>query len=127
MGIIVSLGIAALREAIDGAFRTSRQVEQALRVKCLAVIPRLTAQAVPARAPEHPVARRPHPYAAAWRRPKEQADQNLTSEATCFAFAAPLKRRAVEDHLSVFTEAFRAIRVTPNRQAAIRATKVIGI
>jgi succinoglycan biosynthesis transport protein ExoP len=127
MGIIASLGMAALREAIDGAFRTGRQAEQALRVKCLAVIPRLATQAVPAHAPEHPVARRTHPYAAAWRRPKEQADQNLTSDATCFAFADSLKRRAVEDRFSVFTEAFRAIKVTAERQAAMRDNKVIGI
>lgn len=127
MGIIVSLGMAALREAIDGAFRTGRQAEQALRVKCLAVIPRLATQAVRARAPEHPVARRTHPYAAAWRRPKELAEQNPASDATCFAFADPLKRRAVEDHFSVFTEAFRAIKVTAERQAAIRDNKVIGI
>src|SRR5260370_11959034 len=71
MGIIASLGMAALREAIDGAFRTGRQAEQALRVKCLAVIPRLATQAVRARAPEHPVARRPHPHPAACRRPKD--------------------------------------------------------
>jgi polysaccharide biosynthesis transport protein len=127
MGIIASLGMAALREAIDGAFRTGRQAEQALRVKCLAVIPRLATKAAPALAPEHPVARRTHPYAAAWRKPKEQADQHLTSEATCFAFADPLKRRAVEDHFSVFTEAFRTIKVTAERQAAMRDNKVIGI
>jgi polysaccharide biosynthesis transport protein len=127
MGIIASLGMAALREAIDGAFRTGRQAEQALRVKCLAVIPRLATKGVPALAPEHPVARRTHPYAAAWRRLKEQAEQNPTSDATCFAFADPLKRRAVEDHFSVFTEAFRAIKVTAERQAAMRDNKVIGI
>jgi succinoglycan biosynthesis transport protein ExoP len=123
MGIIMSLGIATLREAMDGVFRTGRQAEQALRTKCLSVIPLLTTQAVPA----HPIERRTHPYAAAWRGPKEQADESVTPDATCFAFADPLMRRVVDDHLSVFTEAFRAIKVTAELRAAMRDNKVIGI
>ncbi len=51
----------------------------------------------------------------------------MTPDATCFAFADPLMRRVVDDHLSVFTEAFRAIKVTAELQAAIRDNKVIGI
>jgi succinoglycan biosynthesis transport protein ExoP len=127
MGIIVSLGLATLRDAIDGVFRTGRQVEQALRVKCLSVIPLLTTQAFPAHAPEHPIARRTHPYAAAWRGPKEQANENVTPDAPCFAFADPLKRRILEDHFSAFTEAFRAIKVTAELRAAMQDNKVVGI
>jgi succinoglycan biosynthesis transport protein ExoP len=127
MGIIMSVGIAALREAIDGVFRTGRQAEQALGVPCLSVIPLLAKQAVSANAPEHPVARRTHPYAAAWRGPKGQAEQGATSDATRFAFADPLMRRVVDNHLSAFTEAFRAIKVTAEFQAAMRDNKVIGI
>jgi polysaccharide biosynthesis transport protein len=127
MGIIMSLGIATLREAIDGVFRTGRQAEEALRVKCLSVIPLLAKQAVPANAPEYPVVRRTHPYAAAWRRPKQQAEEGATPEATRFAFADPLMRRVVDDHSSVFTEAFRAIKVTAELQSAMRDNKVIGI
>ena len=127
MGIVVSLAIATLRDAIDGVFRTSRQVEQALRVKCLSVIPLLTTQAVSALAPGHPVARRTHPYAAAWRGSKEQADENVTPDVPRFAFADPLKRRILQDHFSVFTEAFRAIKVTAELRAAMQDNKVIGI
>ncbi len=127
IGFIMSLGVATLREAIDGVFRTGRQAEQALMVKCLSVIPLLTTQVVPIHAPRHPVARRTHPYAAAWRGPKQQAEEGMTPDATCFAFADPLMRRVVDDHLSVFTEAFRAIKVTAELQAAIRDNKVIGI
>jgi succinoglycan biosynthesis transport protein ExoP len=126
MGIIMSLGIATLREAIDRVFRTGRQAEQALRVKCLSVIPLLATQAAP-NAPGHPVARRKHPYAAAWREPREPAEQGATPDATRFAFSDPLMRRVVDDHLSVFTEAFRAIKVTAELQAAMRDNKVIGI
>ncbi|WP_167559009.1 polysaccharide biosynthesis tyrosine autokinase [Bradyrhizobium canariense] len=41
IGIMLSFGAAVLREAIDQVFRTSRQVESALQVNCLAVLPRL--------------------------------------------------------------------------------------
>jgi succinoglycan biosynthesis transport protein ExoP len=127
MGIIMSLGIATLREAMDGVFRTAQQAEQVLRVKCLSVIPRLTALTVPAHAAEQPIARRTHPYAEAWRGPKEQADEGVTPDGTCFAFADPLMRRVVDDHFSVFTEAFRAIKVTAELRTAMRDNKVIGI
>src|ERR1700694_1372211 len=63
MGIIVSLGIATLREAIDGVFRTGRQAEQVLRVKCLSVIPLATPQAVLAPVPGLSIAGRTDPDA----------------------------------------------------------------
>ena len=43
------------------------------------------------------------------------------------AFIDPLKRRAVDDPLSIFTEAFRAIKVTAWLRSALRDNKVIGI
>jgi succinoglycan biosynthesis transport protein ExoP len=127
MGIIMSLGIATLREAIDGAFRTGRQAEQALGVKCLSVIPRLTTQAAFAPAPDYPVARLAHPHADAWRSPNEQAAESGTSDATSLTFVNPLMRRVVDDPLSAFTEAFRAIKVTAELRAAMQDNKVIGI
>lgn len=41
IGIVLSFAAATLREAIDQVFRTSRQVETALQINCLAVLPRL--------------------------------------------------------------------------------------
>jgi polysaccharide biosynthesis transport protein len=41
IGIVLSFGAAVMREAIDQAFRTAQQVETALQVNCLAVLPRL--------------------------------------------------------------------------------------
>jgi polysaccharide biosynthesis transport protein len=127
MGIIVSLGIATLRDAIDGVFRTGRQVEQALGVKCLSVIPLLATRALPAHMPARPIARRTHPYGAAWRGPKEQAEEEMMPDTPCFAFADPLKQRILEDHFSAFTEAFRAIKVTAELRAAVQDNKVIGV
>src|SRR5262249_12913831 len=39
LGLILSFGIATLREALDRVFRTTKQVEEALRTSCLAVLP----------------------------------------------------------------------------------------
>jgi succinoglycan biosynthesis transport protein ExoP len=127
MGIILSLGIATLREAIDGVFRTTRQIEQTLRIKCLSVIPLLTKQAVSASGTAHRVARRKHPYANAWRGSNQLTGASETPDATRFAFADPLMRHVVDEPLSVFTEAFRAIKVATEIRAATRNDKVIGI
>jgi succinoglycan biosynthesis transport protein ExoP len=127
MGIIVSLGIATLREAIDGVFRTGRQAEQALRVKCLSMIPLVTTKAVPAPAAEQSVAAETHPNADPWSAPRRQVHESVPPDAPRYAFADPLKRRAVDDPVSVFTEAFRAIKVTAWLRAGIRDNKVIGI
>jgi succinoglycan biosynthesis transport protein ExoP len=41
IGLVLSFGAAFLREAVDRVFRTARQVETNLHVRCLAVLPRL--------------------------------------------------------------------------------------
>lgn len=42
IGILLSFGIAVLREAVDRVFRTARQIETTLQVSCLAVLPNLS-------------------------------------------------------------------------------------
>jgi succinoglycan biosynthesis transport protein ExoP len=135
MGFIVSFGIATLREAVDGVFRTGRQAEQALKIRCLSVIPLATAQALPAPLAPQPVAVPPTPRSLAggtdpdadpWVVTERQTDEQAP-DARRFAFLDPLKRRAVDDPLSVFTEAFRAIKVTAWLEASVRDNKVIGI
>lgn len=130
MGIIASLAIAILREALDGVFRTGRQAEQALRVKCLSVIPLAPPEAGPALASHRrsiaPTADPDDPS----RVPKSQSNslhRSAPPVASGYAFVDSLKRRAVDDPLSVFTEAFRAIKVAAWLNATIREHKVIGI
>lgn len=127
LSMIASVGIAALREAVDGVFRTGRQIEQALGVKCLAVIPRFVAPATSGNADGRALARRAHPYAAAWRDLPAPADGDATPDAQQYAFADPLMRRVLDDHFSAFTEAFRAIKVTAELRAATEGNRVIGI
>jgi succinoglycan biosynthesis transport protein ExoP len=130
MGMIASLAIAILREALDGVFRTGRQVEHALGVKCLSVIPLATPEVVPALAPHRRSIAASADSDDPSQAPKPQSDRSngsVTAVAPRYAFVDPLKRRAVDDPLSVFTEAFRAIKVTAWLNSAIRENRVIGV
>jgi succinoglycan biosynthesis transport protein ExoP len=128
MGIIASIGIAFLREAIDGVFRTGQQAEQALKVKCLSVIPLVMPQAAPALpAPKRSIAGGTTHPEDPLHVPKPQSNESVIAATPGYAFIDPLKRRAVDDPLSIFTEAFRAIKVTAWLRSALRESKVIGI
>jgi succinoglycan biosynthesis transport protein ExoP len=118
MGLILSLGAASLREAIDRVFRTARQVEQSLRVKCLSVIPLVRAQATPG-------AVQPRLRAAAARGPSP--GDVAAATAPSFTLTDPMMHRVLDDPLSVFTESFRTIKVAAGLRAAVRGEKVIGI
>ncbi|MGX1321716.1 succinoglycan biosynthesis transport protein ExoP [Bradyrhizobium sp. USDA 377] len=127
MGLIGSIGIAALREAIDGVFRTVRQTEQELGVRCLSVIPLVAGHVRPAPGPRPSIAASPEPAEAS--QPgatPERPPESLTVDRH-YTFTDPLKQRAVDDPISVFTEAFRAVKVSAWLQATMRDSKVIGI
>lgn len=127
MGIIASVGVAILRQAIDGVFRTGRQAEQALRVKCLSVIPLAPPQASPVLAPQRSIARGTYPQDAPRSAPTPGTNDSGPHETPRYTFVDPLKRRAVDEPISIFAEAFRAIKVTAQIHAAMRDNKVIGI
>ncbi|TCU76724.1 succinoglycan biosynthesis transport protein ExoP [Bradyrhizobium sp. R2.2-H] len=125
LGIMASIGIASLREATDGVFRTARQAEQELGARCLCIIPQMSAVNAPGLmrgggAPETSTL-------PALPAPAPGPGEPVPAQEQRFAFNDPLKRRAVEDPISVFTEAFRAIKVSAWLQANVRQTKVIGI
>lgn len=107
LGLAFSLAIAALREALDPVFRSTRQVRETLQVKCLAVVPQLDAP---------PRSLLPMP----WRRyvgwdagPPVEADTLLG--------------RAVRDPSSLFASAFRAIKVAVDVSTAGQKSRVIGV
>jgi len=131
MGLIASVGIAALREAIDGVFRTVRQTEQELGVRCLSVIPLVADQVRPALARRPSIAAPPKAGPEAAEVDQPGATPLLPAEDVTtdrhYTFTDPLKRRAVDDPISVFTEAFRAIKMTAWLQSTVRDNKVIGI
>ncbi|HWM46421.1 MAG TPA: AAA family ATPase [Xanthobacteraceae bacterium] len=123
LGLLVSFAVAALREAVDGAFRTARQVEDALGVSCISVLPMTKPEAV-----EHGAARR------AKRAPgSETADAGAPPEGTPatprrhYAFADLMMRRVVDKPLSAFAEGLRAVKITAELRGAFKENKVIGI
>nr|WP_283816417.1 polysaccharide biosynthesis tyrosine autokinase [Bradyrhizobium liaoningense] len=126
LGLMASVGIAALREAVDGVFRTARQAEQELGARCLSVIPLASASASPV-LPRSGAAMVTDPSDLAALPPPQGALEPAATEEQRYAFSDSLKRRAVDDPISVFTEAFRAIKVSAWLQANVRENKVIGI
>jgi polysaccharide biosynthesis transport protein len=112
LGIILSFGVAVLREAVDRVFRTTRQVEETLRTNCLAVLPTLKSSALAA--------------------PNSIRNTQAQSESTdarmrVFASHRAFLRQVVDEPLSSFAEAFRSIKVAVDINGAIRDNKIIGV
>lgn len=126
LGLMAGVGIAALREAVDGVFRTARQAEQELGARCLSVIPLASASAAPV-LPRSSAAMAAGPTDLTALPPPQGAPEPGMAEELRYAFSDSLKRRAVDDPISVFTEAFRAIKVSAWLQNNVRENKVIGI
>lgn len=126
MGLMASFGIAAWREAIDGVFRTGSQAEQELGVRCLSVIPLAAGQAPRAPSPPRSIATG-FDAEAGRLGPPLQTVENVAADTPHYAFIDPLKRRAVDDPISVFTEAFRAVKMRAWLESTIRENRLIGI
>ncbi|OAF07532.1 hypothetical protein AXW67_30015 [Bradyrhizobium neotropicale] len=107
LGLALSLAIAGLREALDPVFRSTRQVQETLQVRCLAVVPLLDAP---------PRSRLVMP----WRR---NAGRDVASSAEAHAMFG----RAVLDPSSVFASAFRSIKVAVDVSTAGQRSRVIGV
>jgi polysaccharide biosynthesis transport protein len=106
-GLLLGAGAGFLRDQLDRVFRTSKQVEDELRLDCLTIVPTVKEQVS-------------KPFqlgrsgAAATRRPKTEVD------ALSFAIQSPFSR---------FAESVRAIKVAIDLEAnkTGKATKVVGI
>lgn len=106
-GIMLSFGIALLRELSDKVFRTSRQVEDILRTHCLAVLPILKAPA--SKTPADGEAKR------------ESVDlRSIRRKET-------LLWHVIDSPFSRFTEAVRSLKVAVDLNGVVKENKVIGI
>jgi exopolysaccharide transport family protein len=105
-GIALGIGLGLLREILDGAFRTSQQIEAALRLPCLSLVPRLQAAKRNELSPP-----------ATAQLDKESGQRTLfgTSGTYWAATAMPL---------SPFAESIRSIRVAIDLDSS---NKVIGV
>jgi len=111
-GLILSLGLAALRESIDRVFRTTRQVETILKTNCLAVLP---------------IAKRIIASTSESRGAKESTPKRNKSAKELSPDVQGLFRQVINDPLSSFAEGFRAIKVAADISGSIKQNKVIGI
>lgn len=107
MGLVLSLAVAGLREALDPVFRSRRQVQETLQVKCLAVVPLLDAP---------PQSRLLRP----WRR---SAVQDVAPPAAADAMFG----RALLDPSSLFAASLRSIKVAVDVSTAGQRSRVVGL
>jgi succinoglycan biosynthesis transport protein ExoP len=110
IGGILGVGIGALREVFDHAFRTAQQVETALGLDCLAMIPLLKSRQLRGVANRRLLAH----GSAGIRQISSSGGLNVL-------------RTAVGDSLSPFAEAIRSIRMTVDANAQPRRAKIVGI
>lgn len=152
IGIVLSFGVAALREAIDGVFRTASQVEGVFQVKCIAVLPRLGSstgqtwtgngaatlfRTISAAGPRSAAINSSALSKASDPTPSETTQRAITASklhpsnfTNGKVLAFPEKsflRHVVDEPLSGFAEAFRSIKVAADIGGSKRTQKVIGV
>jgi succinoglycan biosynthesis transport protein ExoP len=128
LGLVASLGVAALREASDSTFRTARQVEDALRVPCLAMVPVIKQEVSTGLRvdPDLGTGRRASRSSPRARigRGSQMAD---ASRGTAVSLTNALMRHVIEEPFSAFAEGLRAVKVRTELSAVTKRTKVIGV
>ena len=150
IGIVLSFVAAVLREAVDQVLRTSRQVESALNINCLAVLPRLGAAASVSPWPGNGAfALRPKLSSTKPKKDFKPAGVPRSSDITVLSreilaetrtvapkAAAGKKltfskgsflREVVDEPLSGFAEAFRSIKIAADIGGSNGNHQVIGI
>jgi succinoglycan biosynthesis transport protein ExoP len=107
-GIMIAFGAAVLREASNRVFRTGAQVEDVLRVRCLAMLP---------------VLRHVAPIAAA----DNQEDTAALAQARRIRRSDNLLTYVVDAPFSQFTELLRSLKVVADLNGVVQANRVIGV
>lgn len=107
-GLALGIGLALLRDVMDRVFRTSSQLEAALELPCLSLVPVLsppkTSKAIPRSEPQ---------------------TEDLRSRT--LANVPTIHRSVLEMPLSRFTEAIRSIKLAIDHSPAKASNQVIGI
>ena len=101
-GLLVSMGIAAIREMADGVFRTSRQVEQKLATNCLAITPSVKLK------------------------PSKAEGNGADAKLKRLSVSPSMWRYVIEQPFSQFTEALRAVKVAADLRNVVEPNKIIG-
>lgn len=107
-GLMLSLGIAMFRELSDNVFRTSRQVEDLLRVHCLAILPIVKVTAAKPSVDEDR------------KRVDGPNSRNILRNEKLFW-------HVVDSPFSRFTEAVRSLKVAIDLNGVVKDNKIIGV
>jgi uncharacterized protein involved in exopolysaccharide biosynthesis len=110
IGVFLGRAIAVLQEALDRAFRSTRQIQEVLNANCLAVLPLLNAS------PRSPAFRLP-------RLQRQDAERGVVSPSE----PNDVFRHAALKPFSPFAESFRSIKVAADIGAADQQNRVIGV
>ena len=134
LGIILSFGVALIRDATDSVFRTTRQVETLLGLNCLSVLPMLRTDAsqkvIPRAGAVSEMATTSSGSLAPIRSSNvrgrssaldDRSGKILDSETREFM------RWVVQEPLSAFAEAFRSVKMAADIAGSVRHNKVIGV
>jgi succinoglycan biosynthesis transport protein ExoP len=146
IGIVLSFVAAVLREAIDQVFRTSRHVESALNINCLAVLPRLGPAATTSPWQGKNALRAKTPFAKPKKEPEpvskpkgsdvvvlsreilaEPRTVNADADKQLAFAKGSIMRQVVDEPLSNFAEAFRSIKIAADIGGSNGNHQVIGI
>ena len=107
MGLVLGIGLGALRDLMDRGFRTGVQIESMLGLGCIALVP---------------LQRKPENKAASPRTP------SITSPSTgLIPSEVGIASTVVEAPFSRFSEAIRTIKLAADLNGVVAANKVIGI
>jgi exopolysaccharide transport family protein len=105
-GLALGIGLALLRDVMDRVFRTSSQIEAALELPCLALVPMLSPSKTPKSA---------------------SRSQHVDVQSRTMSNIPTIHRAVVAMPLSRFTEAIRSVKLAIDHNPAKASNQVIGI
>jgi succinoglycan biosynthesis transport protein ExoP len=111
MGLLLGIGLGALRDFFDRGFRTSSQIEAMLGLACIALVPLQRKQGNKAAERRKPGITGPNPGPS----PGPISDK------------VGIASSVVEQPFSVFAEAIRTIKLAADLSGSAAASKVVGI
>lgn len=112
LGLMLGLGLAMFKEAMDRVFRTADQVESILGTNCLAVVPMIKSTGAAKIRSE------------SFNKPGKLG---AGTQKMLVSNMDPTLRHVVDEPLLPFAEAFRSVKVAVDISRAIKENKVIGM
>jgi succinoglycan biosynthesis transport protein ExoP len=108
LGLVLGLGLAYSREQLDRVFRTPKQVEKALGLECLGILPAIEGRNVA-------------------RSKRNQPIDEATLRSRSIAQDLGIARQVILTPFSRFTETIRSIKVAADTSSTVRNLQVLGV